>query len=103
MESGNPWQSACFLPLSTLYGDSAGAGGDFRRHGTLPLPARGRKIAPRSLSLQPWYFSLGGLCFVQETRSGNVADKLLGMVVLGYMALVTVVKKRYIRRYGQWL
>ena len=28
---------------------------------------------------------------------------LLGMVVLGYMALVTVVKKRYIRRYGQWL
>ena len=45
----------------------------------------------------------GGLRFVQETRSGNVADKLLGMVVLGYMALVTVVKKRYIRRYGQWL
>lgn len=28
---------------------------------------------------------------------------LLGIVVLGYMALVTVVKKRYIRRYGQWL
>lgn len=28
---------------------------------------------------------------------------LLGMVVLGYMALVTVVKKRYLRRYGQWL
>ena len=28
---------------------------------------------------------------------------LLGMVVLGYMALVTVVKKRYIRRYCQWL
>lgn len=45
----------------------------------------------------------GGLRFAQETRSGNVADKLLGMVVLGYMALVTVVKKRYIRRYGQWL
>ena len=28
---------------------------------------------------------------------------LLGILVAGYMLLVTAVKKLYVRRYGQWL
>ncbi|MFR8066176.1 MAG: cation-transporting P-type ATPase [Acutalibacter sp.] len=69
----------------------------------IALASPGEKNCATVLIIATMVLLSGGLRFVQETRSGNVADKLLGMVVLGYMALVTVVKKRYIRRYGQWL
>ena len=69
----------------------------------IALASPGEKNYATVLIIATMVLLSGGLRFAQETRSGNVADKLLGMVVLGYMALVTVVKKRYIRRYGQWL
>ena len=69
----------------------------------IALASPGEKNYATVLIIATMVLLSGGLRFAQETRSGNVADKLLGMVVLGYMALVTVVKKRYIRRYCQWL
>ena len=66
----------------------------------IALASPGEKNCATVLIIATMVLLSGGLRFVQETRSGNVADKLLGMVVLGYMALVTVVKKRDIRRYG---
>ena len=69
----------------------------------IALASPGEKNYATVLIIATMVLLSGGLRFAQETSSGNVADKLLGMVVLGYMAMVTVVKKRYIRRYGQWL